>query len=212
MAWYVNHIVPGYRSEIDKFFLERLYDPSAQRPLKQDTPARIQEIISILSEGATPGRVALSGYLLDLDGDTRRLISDCINQELATQSTTRRPKPYSSHGGVAFTIFCYAQPWTQRNSNIALDHVRTVLLVNDDERRLLLELSYTERGALAGLHWQWVKLANIPPQELPRLKRAADKLRKTRVANAKALRKKIGRNELCPCGSGKKYKKCCLVR
>ena len=22
--------------------------------------------------------------------------------------------------------------------------------------------------------------------------------------------KKIGRNELCPCGSGKKYKKCCI--
>jgi uncharacterized protein len=22
-------------------------------------------------------------------------------------------------------------------------------------------------------------------------------------------RKKVGRNELCPCGSGKKYKKCC---
>ncbi|MBD3810221.1 MAG: SEC-C domain-containing protein, partial [Sulfuricurvum sp.] len=21
---------------------------------------------------------------------------------------------------------------------------------------------------------------------------------------------KIGRNDLCPCGSGKKYKKCCL--
>ncbi|MDQ3050669.1 MAG: SEC-C metal-binding domain-containing protein, partial [Bacteroidota bacterium] len=21
---------------------------------------------------------------------------------------------------------------------------------------------------------------------------------------------KVGRNELCPCGSGKKYKKCCL--
>ncbi len=25
-----------------------------------------------------------------------------------------------------------------------------------------------------------------------------------------ALRRKIGRNEMCPCGSGKKYKKCCL--
>lgn len=22
---------------------------------------------------------------------------------------------------------------------------------------------------------------------------------------------KIGRNDICPCGSGKKYKKCCLV-
>ena len=25
-------------------------------------------------------------------------------------------------------------------------------------------------------------------------------------------KKKIGRNEACPCGSGKKYKKCCLIR
>lgn len=24
--------------------------------------------------------------------------------------------------------------------------------------------------------------------------------------------KKVGRNELCPCGSGKKYKKCCMVK
>ena len=23
---------------------------------------------------------------------------------------------------------------------------------------------------------------------------------------------KIGRNEMCPCGSGKKYKKCCLIK
>lgn len=27
---------------------------------------------------------------------------------------------------------------------------------------------------------------------------------------AKAIKQKAGRNELCPCGSGKKYKKCCL--
>ena len=26
---------------------------------------------------------------------------------------------------------------------------------------------------------------------------------------APAKKRKIGRNELCPCGSGKKYKKCC---
>ena len=25
-------------------------------------------------------------------------------------------------------------------------------------------------------------------------------------------KRKIGRNELCPCGSGKKFKKCCLGR
>jgi SEC-C motif-containing protein len=30
--------------------------------------------------------------------------------------------------------------------------------------------------------------------------------------DANISRKKIGRNGLCPCGSGKKFKRCCLVR
>lgn len=200
----------GYRSDIDKFFRERLYDATAPCPLKQDTPARILEIITFLSGSAKPGRAALSGYLLDLDGDTRQSISDCIEQELAAQPATRRPKPYSSHGGVAFTVFCYTQSWARRDADSALDHARTVLLINNDERRFLLELSYTDESALADVHWQWVERAAIPSQEFPRLERAATKLRENRVANAKAQRRKIGRNELCPCGSGKKYKKCCL--
>ncbi len=28
----------------------------------------------------------------------------------------------------------------------------------------------------------------------------------------KKSEKKVGRNDLCPCGSGKKYKKCCLLK
>lgn len=33
-----------------------------------------------------------------------------------------------------------------------------------------------------------------------------------RKRGMKLENKKIGRNELCPCGSGKKYKKCCLLK
>ncbi|MDE2060711.1 MAG: SEC-C domain-containing protein, partial [candidate division NC10 bacterium] len=29
------------------------------------------------------------------------------------------------------------------------------------------------------------------------------------TAPIKVVGKKIGRNDLCPCGSGRKYKKCC---
>jgi len=31
------------------------------------------------------------------------------------------------------------------------------------------------------------------------------------VSNKHAIRKKVGRNDLCFCGSGKKYKKCCML-
>ena len=33
---------------------------------------------------------------------------------------------------------------------------------------------------------------------------------RTNVAGASVKQRKVGRNEPCPCGSGKKYKKCCL--
>jgi preprotein translocase subunit SecA len=202
----------GYRSEIDKFFAERLFDATVPCPLKQETPARILEIVSFLSGTDTAGRAAVSGYLLDLDSETRQSISDCIEKELAAQPANRRPKPYSSHGGVAFTVFCYAEPHTRRNADVALEHARTVLLLNTDERRQLLELTYSEQGQLTGVHWLWVELAGIPKQELPRLRQAAEALRAKRVSNAKTEGRKIGRNEPCPCGSGKKYKKCCLNR
>ena len=35
--------------------------------------------------------------------------------------------------------------------------------------------------------------------------------RRTKAADASVQRKKVGRNDPCPCGSGKKYKKCCLA-
>ena len=40
---------------------------------------------------------------------------------------------------------------------------------------------------------------------------AIDRLNRMRLAGLKAeLQPKAGRNDPCPCGSGKKYKKCCL--
>ena len=37
-----------------------------------------------------------------------------------------------------------------------------------------------------------------------------EKLKQYRVQQKLKINKKIGRNDICPCGSGKKYKKCCL--
>jgi uncharacterized protein YecA (UPF0149 family) len=52
---------------------------------------------------------------------------------------------------------------------------------------------------------------------LPRLKKLAEKIREERqreqarilARQNPAIFKNVGRNEPCPCGSGKKYKKCC---
>lgn len=47
---------------------------------------------------------------------------------------------------------------------------------------------------------------------LPRFKLLAEKIKQNNKINSQVhiKSKKIGRNSLCPCGSGKKYKNCCL--
>ena len=48
----------------------------------------------------------------------------------------------------------------------------------------------------------------LPPRRTPAEKARAEAAAKN-PAGAEATPKRIGRNDLCPCGSGKKYKKCC---
>lgn len=45
-----------------------------------------------------------------------------------------------------------------------------------------------------------------------KLNNKLNKLKEYRLKQALNIKSKIGRNELCPCGSGKKYKKCCMVK
>ncbi len=60
---------------------------------------------------------------------------------------------------------------------------------------LQLEFPWAQNATMDRLMLQWPKTTMRPASAIG-----------TRGAN------KIGRNELCPCGSGKKYKKCCMKR
>jgi hypothetical protein len=200
----------GYTAEIDKFFFARLLDPKTPCPLKQKTPRRLLEIVEFLTRTNLQGRSRVASFLLDVSGDWREQLSHEIDEELARQPTTRRPKPMSSHGGVNLTVYCWTPYSLPCNSDFALAHARTVLLVNGEAERLMLELVFDGKGFLQEVSWQWINKLGIPVQLLPQLEAEAAKLRQKRVTTAKAERGKIGRNEPCPCGSGKKYKRCCL--
>jgi len=46
-------------------------------------------------------------------------------------------------------------------------------------------------------------------EEQPELLKEEVKIKEVKVEKV-TKRNKIGRNQKCPCGSGKKYKKCCI--
>jgi hypothetical protein len=199
----------GYRVGIDKFFAARLQNPEAPCPLVQETPYRLREIVEFLSNTVLRGRAQLGSYLLDLDGEWRGILAKSIEDELRLQPVNKSARPFSAHGGIDITAYCWTELHAQRNAALALDHVRAVMLVNDDRSRLLLELSYDAENRLAAANWQTVGVAGLSEAEMTRLRGLAENLRRNRLRNGKAKTGKIGRNEPCPCGSAKKYKKCC---
>ena len=168
----------GYRSDIDRFFAERLNNPDAPCWLTQDIPQRIVEIIDFLSSSNKPGRSKAASFLLDCNGEWREFLSNNIEEELRQQTDTKRAKPLSTHGKVNVTLFCWKPPLTYRNADFALEHARTVLLLNEDKTRLLLELTYCEDDTLEDISWQWVNSALIREPLRARL-RASGESRKT---------------------------------
>jgi uncharacterized protein YecA (UPF0149 family) len=110
------------------------------------------------------------------------------------------------YGGMEMTLYVWS-PAAPRLVAQAEEHTQVVMLANNETNRRLIELEYSEDGKLVGAYLRHVTLENIGVAKLERLKAESHLLQRRRVENARA-RRKIGRNDQCPCGSGKKYKRC----
>ena len=57
-----------------------------------------------------------------------------------------------------------------------------------------------------------VNIENAPKREQRKVEYVENRGNNARVVNTPVVEtvRTVGRNELCPCGSGKKYKNCCL--
>ena len=124
--------------------------------------------------------------------------------------------------GEQMVVFCWSPHTGGRDPAVGLHHAQVLVAMQKEENRLLLELTYSDEGELQDADWQWVKYADITDAALPDLEARALGMRRARKAQTLAARqqsrladptttpRRIGRNEPCMCGSGKKYKRCCI--
>ncbi len=86
----------------------------------------------------------------------------------------------------------------KKTAKLGTEKNPAVVNVQTEERVKELESVFEENG------WKYtIELEPDKPEDITDLEVLLNPL-KTRAAE-----KKVGRNEPCPCGSGKKYKKCC---
>jgi len=86
----------------------------------------------------------------------------------------------------------------KRPTKLGTEKKPAVVQVQTEKRLKEIESIFEEKG------WRYV--IELAPDEKEDI---ADLERLLNPPKPKMADKKVGRNEPCPCGSGKKYKKCC---
>lgn len=214
-AMYANELVgpntaklqfDGYSAIIDEYYSALLRGEPVVAP-RQAMPPRISEIIEVLNKSRLPGRSRIASFFLDAAGDHRETIARLIDEQLKDNAKLRRPKPFSTFGDHALTLWTWS-PSVQRDAEFAVRHTRAVVAAAQEVVRLQVELECDSEGSIVDIHWLDVSLNGPSIAERAEAEEAGKALRRQRVAAAMRDRK-VGVNEPCPCGSGKKFKKCC---
>ena len=196
----------GYRTPIDEYYNAVIRGEETTLP-KQEMPTRLAEIIKFLGTSSLRGRSEIVSFLLDSSGDYRKIITNAIEQQLFDNAALGRVRPISTYGNHAFTLFTWSPP-VARDAIFAREHTMAVLAAAGETSRVLLELEFSDQDTVAAVHWRRLNLAGLSDAEVARIQAKGAALCAQRVAAARK-RGKIGRNDPCPCGSGKKYKRCC---
>jgi hypothetical protein len=196
----------GFRTPVDEFYSSVVYGEAPILP-RQEMPNRIAEIVEVLAASDKSGRSLVASFLLDAGGELRNSLADGIENQLEGNNRLGRQRPLLFSGEQLFSI-CTSSPAVPRDATKALEYVRSLVAANGEECRFLIELEYDGNLALRDVHWQHVSLSGIAPASIAIAHTEGQRLKRVRLANARAAGK-IGVNSLCPCGSGKKYKKCC---
>jgi len=201
----------GYRKELDTYF-GSLYHPELKEDKpEQVVPARIREIISLLEESGIPNRVVLSDFLLDLPFDRREEFSNQIDELLTRQKEIGRMLAVYAPAPFRYCVFVRqpgVRPMGERERS---DYVYSTILYNQELDRLRIDLCYDQNDKLEKLEFMLCLSTEIQQEQRAELYEQA---RTNAVGRIKRYlretgKKEIGRNESCPCGSGRKYKKCC---
>lgn len=173
--------------------------------LEKTTVARL---INAIDDDPHPSVLALGLFLLELDEDTVRAISDAMDR--ASAATRRDQKPHDASLQVQETGITL-------HANVLQDHEAIELLRTHCTKRkyslkadrwfgLSLDVASGRPrfGLIIDEPWVHNKEMDAVVANLPKPQVFRGRMPLFRTA-------KPGRNEPCPCGSGRKYKKCCLA-
>lgn len=202
----------GFREELDNYYNVLIF-PDIEKPNKpqQRIPKRVQEIIDLLEKQEKGEFTRVACTLLDINFDLRVEVDRKINILMERQAKVNRIMPLSIFGNSKITFICNQDGVCSFRDEPAKEYILATMLKPNDDVRLALYLDYDPQGKLYNVDFEYFTKDDIPTDRKAELIELSERYAQQRILSYKKQTgvKKIGRNAPCPCGSGKKHKKCC---
>ena len=171
----------------------------------------IGRLLAEIERAASPQLTGLGLLLLQLGSETAKFLSAGIERIVRDARRDDENHDISTAvdaGGSGLTFHCNGLP-----ASIAREHLSAHCRLRKYDAKasawygvLLDPASGAIRGALV-LEEDWK-----PDPQMDAATAVWRKRPPVPISQLASLPKKVGRNDLCPCGSGRKHKKCCLGR
>lgn len=199
----------GYREEIDKYYSNLLTNKSIVVPT-QKIPKLLNDIIKILAQKSDHGKAFASSKLLNMSSEARDEYVNSVYEVIDSTTKRKRPLPFSLVGIVEITTLCHFAPISFSSLFDIEEHVYAIMIIAGESNRTLIELFFSSEKELENVKVTILNIENLKDENRDRVEKIAQKLSQDRLVKAVKINKKISRNQFCPCGSGKKFKRCCL--
>jgi hypothetical protein len=194
----------GFRKDLDDYFC-KLYQPELN-PTKP-----LQDIIHLLDQGIDDNKIDLAHFLLNMSLEAKNDFCKAIHHMLRRQSEIGRMLVSSAFGEIKYCLFVASPGIKVMSTPERQDYVLSAILSDESNPIMWIDLDYNQDGNLIDARGKQCSYSDIPSGEIERLKERGIEFKRSRIESFRRQNhRKVGRNDPCPCGSGKKYKKCCI--
>ena len=200
----------GFRVELDKYFHRKLTKTSSAVLPNQKIPAEIQNLLDVLEASKEPGYIWVGHQLLDFGENGRNMLAESLREVPQLQVELGRVRPFTLHSEVSLSFVIQSPGIMIPSDFVPRDYGLCNMTTQNGEKGLLFELELDSTFKLVRVKYEWLSKEMVVGEFGAKIQKKAQSLQKNRIemAKAKAPKSKIGRNELCPCGSRKKFKNC----
>ena len=204
---FVNY--EGYREDLDKYFAS-LHNPifKAEKP-EQKLPDMIEQICELVENNDVSS--LFTNFILDFCSESKENFVKSILMMLEREKTVGAEIAGINVKNGCYCVFVY-QPGIDRLSNkYKSDYAKGLMLFHKAEECWLIEMEFDANAILNNIHAVLINRKDIEPERMDELYEIGEKGVDNRKRSflVRNNQKKIYPNDPCPCGSGKKYKKCC---